>query len=100
QVVAYGQLSSLAGDAPDAAWLDVRVLPEQQGRGIGRALADHVERIARELGVDRFIHYGVSARADGEQLRAATGFGSVPRSNREVRFLLARGWTLEQVERG
>ncbi len=45
------------------------------------------------------IHYGVSAAAPGERLEAATGFGSVPRGNREVRFLLARGWTLEQVER-
>jgi GNAT superfamily N-acetyltransferase len=29
-----------------------------------------------------------------------TGFGSVPAGNAEVRFLLSRGYTLEQVERG
>jgi GNAT superfamily N-acetyltransferase len=100
QVVAYGQLSTLAGDAPDAAWVDVRVLPGFEGRGIGRALAERLEAVARELGVERMIHYGVSASGPGEQLAAATGFGAVPRQNREVRFLLEQGWTLEQVERG
>ena len=32
--------------------------------------------------------------------RNTAGPRSVPAHNREVRFLLARGWTLEQVERG
>jgi GNAT superfamily N-acetyltransferase len=103
RVVAYGSASWLAGDGPeppDAAWVDVRVLPEYEGRGIGRMLADRVEQIARDLGVARMINYGVSAAGAGERLEAATGFGSVPRDNREVRFRLARGWTLEQVERG
>jgi GNAT superfamily N-acetyltransferase len=100
RVIAYATISRLAGDEPDTAWADVRVLPEFEGRGIGRALADHVESLARELGVARVIHYGVSGAASGERLEAATGFGSVPRGNREVRFLLTRGWTLEQVERG
>ena len=99
-VVAHSDLSWLAGKRPDAAWLDVRVLPEFQGRGIGQALADRVEGLARDLGVTRMIHYGVSASGGDDQLEAATGFGSVPRGNREVRFLLQRGWTLEQVERG
>jgi GNAT superfamily N-acetyltransferase len=84
----------------EVAWLDVKVLPEFEGRGIGRALSDRIEGLARELGHRRLIMYTVSADAPGERLVAPTGFGSVPAGNREVRFLLARGWTLEQVERG
>ena len=87
-------------DDKEVGWLDVQVLPEFQRRGIGRALSDAVEAIARELGQSRLIIYAVSADAPGERLTAPTGFGSVPAGNREVRFLLARGWTLEQVERG
>ncbi|MDP9027653.1 MAG: GNAT family N-acetyltransferase, partial [Actinomycetota bacterium] len=48
----------------------------------------------------RLITYAVSAEGPGELLIPPTGFGSLPAGNREVRFLLARGWTLEQVERG
>lgn len=84
----------------EVGWLDVQVLPEFQRRGIGRALSDAIERLARDLGQSRLITYAVSADAPGERLVAPTGFGSVPAGNREVRFLLARGWTLEQVERG
>ena len=87
-------------DDTEVGWLDVQVHPEFQGRGIGRALSDAVEAMARELGRTRLIIYAVSADAPGERLTAPTGFGSVPAGNREVRFLLARGWTLEQVERG
>jgi GNAT superfamily N-acetyltransferase len=87
-------------DDTEVGWLEVQVLPEFQRRGIGRALSDASERIARELGLTRLITYAVSADAPGERLVAPTGFGAVPAGNREVRFLLARGWTLEQVERG
>ena len=100
RVVAYAVFETLAHEHPDTAWLDVRVLPEYEGRGIGRALADRVEGLARDAGLLRAIHYGVSATGPGEQLEAATRFGAVPLNNREVRFHLARGWTLEQVERG
>src|SRR4051794_12832358 len=47
RVVAYGSVSWLAADGPEppeAAWVDVRVLPEYEGRGIGRALADRLEQ--------------------------------------------------------
>jgi GNAT superfamily N-acetyltransferase len=44
--------------------------------------------------------YAVSPYGDGERLVSPTGHGSVPRSNPEVRFLLGKGYRLEQVVRG
>jgi len=86
-------------DQTEVGWHDVKVLPGFEGRGIGTALAEAIEAISRELGHTRLITYVVSPDGPGERLNAPTGFGSVPAGNREVRFLLARGWTLEQVER-
>jgi GNAT superfamily N-acetyltransferase len=45
------------------------------------------------------ITYAVSPEGPGERLAPPTGAGSVPLANREVRFLLDRGWRLEQVTR-
>lgn len=84
----------------DTAWLSVQVLPAFRGIGIGTALADEVERAAASDGRSKFIVYTVSRDAAGERIAAPTGFGSVPASNPEVRFLLGRGYALEQVERG
>ena len=87
------------GSFAEAGWPDVDVHPEAEGLGIGTALADTAEDYARQLGQTRLIAYAVSPPASGEQLRSPTGFGSVAARNREVRFLLARGYRLEQVER-
>jgi GNAT superfamily N-acetyltransferase len=89
------------GMATDArvAWGTVEVLPDFRGRGIGTAVADRIEEVAREDDRERMLVYVVSPDADGERLTPPTGFGSVPADNPEVRFLLARGYTLEQVER-
>lgn len=98
-VVGYGTLQYLV-DKPEAGWHDVRVLPDFQGRGIGRALAAELETASRELGQTGVIVYAAHRDAPGPTLASPTGFGSIPAGNREVRFLLAQGWTLEQVERG
>ena len=82
------------------AWAAFEVLPDYRGRGIGTAIADQIEQLARDDDRDRLLVYVVSPVGPGERLDAATGFGSVPRDNAEVRFLLERGYTLEQVERG
>jgi GNAT superfamily N-acetyltransferase len=84
----------------DVAWLLVQVLPGWRRRGIGTALADRLEAIARAERRTTQIVYSVSPDGPGARVRAPTGFGSVPQGNPEVRFLLARGYRLEQVERG
>lgn len=98
-IVGRGSIDALL-EEPDNCWLDVRVLPDCRGLGIGTALAETVEAAARGDGRTKLIVYAVSARGSGEQLASPTGFGSVPRQNPEVRFLLGRGYRLEQVERG
>jgi GNAT superfamily N-acetyltransferase len=82
------------------AWLAVEVLPEHRKIGMGTALADHIEDVARADGRTNLLVYCASAESDGERVFAPTGFGSVPLDNAEVEFLLTRGYSLEQVERG
>lgn len=81
------------------AWTAVEVLPEFRDRGIGTALADHVEAIAVADARARLLVYVVSPDAPGERLVPPTRAGSVPLSGTEVRFLQGRGFTLEQVVR-
>jgi len=78
----------------------VEVLPEHRNAGLGTALANHIESVAVAEGRTNLLAYCVSAPGDGERIVPPTGFGSVPRDNPEVRFLLDRGYSLEQVERG
>jgi len=81
------------------AWLLVHVLPDFRRRGIGTALANRIEDIAAAAGRTKLITYAASPDAPGDRLPSPTGFGSVPLHNEEVRFLLARGYVLEQVAR-
>ena len=84
----------------ETAWLVVEVLPHYRGRGVGGALADRVESLAADGGRTKLLTFAASADGSGERLVPPTGFGSVPADNPEVRFLLRRGWRLEQVARG
>ena len=99
-IVARATYETLLNPSDDHAWLGVQVLPAWRRRGIGTALADRVELLAASENRHKLIVYTVSADTPGERLLAPTGFGSVPLGNAEVRFLRARGYQLEQVERG
>ncbi|WP_105036399.1 GNAT family N-acetyltransferase [Cryobacterium aureum] len=99
-VVGRATYETLLDPNDDHAWLSAQVLPAWRNRGIGTALADLVELLAATENRHELIVYTVSADAAGDRLTAPTGFGSVPLENAEVRFLLARGYRLEQVERG
>jgi GNAT superfamily N-acetyltransferase len=87
------------------AWIDVQVHPQFRRRGIGTALADHLEALAVEDHRSKLVAHAASRATTGPRLESPTGFGSVPSGfgsvpsgNAEVRFLLRRGFRLEQVE--
>ena len=98
QLVARGMYDRITSD-PHTAWAMVSVLAPYRNRGIGTALADAIEGFVREEKRSKLIVYAVSASGEGERLASPTGFGSVPAGNAEVRFLLGRGYRLQQVER-
>jgi GNAT superfamily N-acetyltransferase len=86
-------------DDPGTAWIYVTTEPEREGRGVGRALMDAVEAAAREAGRSKVIAYVPEFATGGERRIAPTGFGSVPADSRSTRFMDARGYRLEQVNR-
>ena len=98
RLVARAMYDRLVTD-PENAWAMVQVLSAYRNRGIGSALADAVEGHIRAEGRSKILVYAVSADSPGERIASPTGFGSVPAGNREVRFLRARGYELQQVER-
>ncbi len=99
RIVARGMIESLLDDPTGVCWLDVRVHPDAVGRGIGRAMADRLEQLAREQGHSHANVYIVSPEGPGERVVPPTGHGSLPSGNREVRFLRTRGYRLEQILR-
>ncbi|MFT4028635.1 MAG: GNAT family N-acetyltransferase [Protaetiibacter sp.] len=86
-------------DDPDASWVVVTTDPDAEGRGVGRGLMDAVEAAARAASRSRVIAYVPEHRTDGERRVPPTGFGSVPATSRSTRFMDARGYRLEQVNR-
>ncbi len=88
-----------SGEDADTAWINVEVLPPFRGCGVGTALADEIEASAIEDGKSKAIVYTAMQDAPGQRLASPTGFGSVPASAPTARFLLARGYRLEQIER-
>ncbi|MGY6496688.1 MAG: GNAT family N-acetyltransferase [Microcella sp.] len=98
--VARGIAEHRLGDAADTAWLAVEVVPDARGRGIGRAVAERVEALAREARATKYIVYAPCWRVGGPRLAAPTGFGDVAADSPETRLLQALGYRLEQVERG
>ena len=82
------------------AWLSIEVLPAFRRRGIGAALYERLAAMCEAEGRAIQQGYFLHKRSDAsEHLPSPTGFGSVPLDNPETRFLLARGFRLEQVER-
>lgn len=82
------------------AWFTVEVLPAFRRRGIGSALFDRMVGMAEADGRGVLQAYILHTRSDDpETLPSPTGFGAVSLHNPETRFLLSRGFRLEQVER-
>jgi len=85
--------------SPDVAWMNVEVLPEHRGKGIGSALLAEIEALADADGRSVRQCYSIARSLPGKRLDSPTGFGSVPIADPGVSFLRNRGWSLEQVER-
>ncbi len=85
--------------SPEVAWMNVEVLPEHRGRGIGSALLAELESLADTDGRTVRQCYSIARGLLGPRLESPTGFGSVPLADPGVTFLRHRGWSLEQVER-
>jgi GNAT superfamily N-acetyltransferase len=86
-------------DGAVEAWLSVEVHPASRGRGVGGALYDRLAELAADERRPILQAEVLHPAAPGSRIDAPTGFGSVPRDTPETRFLLRRGYRLEQVER-
>lgn len=99
EIVARGIYEATTGDDADTAWVVAEVLPDFRGRGIGTALMDELEQLARDNGKVKAIVYAPVLDVPGERLDSPTGVGSISADAAQVRFLQSRGYTFEQVER-
>ncbi|MFD6698962.1 MULTISPECIES: GNAT family N-acetyltransferase [unclassified Microbacterium] len=82
----------------DTAMSAISVIRDEQGRGIATSVAGYLEPLARSEGVRTLQMWTEHLASSGPTLDPPTGFGSIPRDH-TARFLLAQGWTLEQVDR-
>jgi GNAT superfamily N-acetyltransferase len=99
RAVAQATLETSAADGFDLSWALLGVHPRFEGRGIGRALADVVEEAARADGRRKVVTYVPGRSLDGARRPSPTGFGSIAADARSTRFMDARGYSFEQVER-
>ena len=82
------------------SWIDIRVRPEYRNQGFGSALHDHLEQLSRDSGRPIVQGQGLHEAVDGDdRLTPPTGFGSLPVYESTVQFMIARGYSLEQVNR-
>ncbi|QHC59112.1 GNAT family N-acetyltransferase [Rathayibacter sp. VKM Ac-2760] len=100
RAVGSGELHWSTEEGDDAAWLALSVLPAERRRGVGTALLERLTAEAHGLGRS-VLQTWTAHRAErsGERLAARSGTGSVPSGDIGARWLSARGWVLEQVER-
>jgi GNAT superfamily N-acetyltransferase len=100
RIVGRAILSWSTAEDAGASWLVAEVLREFRNRGIGNALFDHMTAIALQSGRHTLQTEVVHSRPDtGERLVSPTGFGSLSTDDPGVRFMLRRGYRLEQVSR-
>lgn len=76
------------------------ILAAFRTRGLGTALFDHLEGLATDAGYGIFQTYATHTSTEGgERLPSPTGFGTLPAADPGVRFMVRRGYRLEQVSR-
>lgn len=98
ETVGVALLNVLHDSGGTTAVSAISVVRAWQGRGLATAVAAHLENLARSEGVRTLQVWTEHLPSDDARLSPPTGFGTVPHDH-TARFLLAQGWTLEQVDR-
>jgi GNAT superfamily N-acetyltransferase len=84
------------------AGIDVLIAPTRRRQGLGRALLDHAEAVARNRGrtsLDAYHEVPLKGTEGAALLPAKSGAGGLPLDEPAVAFAVAAGYELEQVER-
>lgn len=84
------------------AGIQVLIAPAYRRRGLGRALLEHAEAVARGRGrtsLDAYHEVPLQAADGAPLLPAKSGAGGLPLDEPAVAFAVAAGYELEQVER-
>ncbi len=99
-LVAYGFLGWSVEPDTRVTWIDYAIHPDHYSHDVATVLFDHLESPARATNRP-ILQLGDLHDSDvpGPRLESPTGFGSLPREEQGVRFLLDRGYTLEQIYR-
>ncbi|GAA1848096.1 GNAT family N-acetyltransferase [Microbacterium koreense] len=87
----------LEGESRTAFWL-IELVASAQGRGIGTAAYELIEKAARAHGRTVLQSWATHPAADGPRIEAPTGYGSIP-DDHIARFYRRHGYRLEQIER-
>lgn len=100
RVVGRAIFSWSIAEGTAANWLAAEVVEEFRGRGVGSALYRTIEEIAMASGRPTMqVETLHTATPGGRRLPSPTGFGDLPAADPGARFLLQRGYRLEQIER-
>jgi GNAT superfamily N-acetyltransferase len=82
------------------AYVSAWVVPEERGRGVGRAMAERLEQVARELGattLQSWVDHRVPREGD-EAMAAVSGHGAIA-LDAAARLATSLRYTLEQIDR-
>lgn len=103
EIVGTVDIALPLADNLDLAEFALDILPEFQGRGVGRQLLEAAEHFARDEGRHTILvdtNHPSSSLGDSEagQLVPGTGLGFVPDNSREVEFARHSGYALQHIE--
>ncbi|UIP58910.1 GNAT family N-acetyltransferase [Agromyces marinus] len=103
-LVGIAELEWERDDQARTAYLEMLgVVPERRREGIGSALLERAERIARDAGRPTLVlaaDHPADAGSDGDEvLHAPQGDATIPAGDPPARFAVARGYALGQLDR-
>jgi GNAT superfamily N-acetyltransferase len=99
EVIGMSTVELSLSENTHTAGIDVLIAPAHRRQGLGRALLEHAEGVAREGGrTSLYGYHEVPPRAaGGSTVPAKSGAGALPLDEPAVAFALAAGYELEQV---